>query len=97
MKGNLLLDRGKVKKLSFFIQNFMDRDDLQTDRLEACSFMVMTAEGPLSMCEHNARRDEFILKPVQIHRADGSTYVFAPVRESTAITQGRNIARSASQ
>ncbi len=24
----------------------------------------MTDDGPISMCEHNARRDEFIFKPI---------------------------------
>ncbi len=26
--------------------------------------MVMTADGPISMCKHNAERDEHILKPL---------------------------------
>jgi hypothetical protein len=32
--------------------------------------MVMTAEGPVSMCKHNASRDDYILQPVQI--SDGN-------------------------
>lgn len=50
----------KVNKLSVFIQNFMDADNLEPDRIANCSFMVATSEGTVSMCLHNARRDEFI-------------------------------------
>jgi 7,8-dihydro-6-hydroxymethylpterin dimethyltransferase len=56
----------KVRKLSFFMQNFMDASMLEPDRVHACSFMVMTADGPISMCMHNAKRDEFILQPVRL-------------------------------
>lgn len=79
MWKDVLCGRGKVKKLSFFIQNFMDAGHLQAERISACSFMVMTAGGPVSMCEHNARRDEYILKPVRVVRADGSTIHFEPL------------------
>ena len=34
----------------------------------------MTGDGPLSMCLHNARRDEFILQPVALHRRDVTVY-----------------------
>jgi len=71
----------RIRKLSFFIQNFMDADKLVRERVEACSFMVMTADGPVSMCAHNARRDEYILKPVRVTRADGTTYHFKPLRQ----------------
>jgi pyruvate-formate lyase-activating enzyme len=50
----------KVNKLSVFIQNFQDADNLDPDRIKNCSFMVATNEGTISMCLHNARRDEFI-------------------------------------
>lgn len=66
MKGALVKGRGRVQKLSFFIQNFMDASSLETDRIHACSFMVMTPEGPISMCMHNAKRDEFILQPLKL-------------------------------
>lgn len=58
--------KGKINKLSFFVQNFMDADNLEPDRIHACSFMVMTPDGPISMCMHNAKRDEFILKPIAL-------------------------------
>ncbi|MBI5513979.1 MAG: radical SAM protein [Deltaproteobacteria bacterium] len=50
----------KVHKLSVFIQNFQGRDELDPDRIQNCSFMVATHDGTVSMCLHNARRDEFI-------------------------------------
>ena len=56
---------GKVHKLSVFIQNFMDADDLDAERVRNCSFMVATAEGTMSMCLHNARRNEFLLMGVE--------------------------------
>ncbi|HYZ33274.1 MAG TPA: hypothetical protein VE684_13475, partial [Crenalkalicoccus sp.] len=52
-------------RLSFFIHDFMDARHLCRDRVEACVFMVATAEGPISMCLHNAKRDAFVLRPLQ--------------------------------
>ena len=80
MWKDLLQGRGRIRKLSFFVQNFMDAEHLDSDRIGACSFMVMTAEGPVSMCEHNARRDEFILKPIDIAKQDGSVERFEPLK-----------------
>lgn len=59
--------RGKLGKISFFVHNFMDAQSLDKQRCEACSFMVMTPEGPMSMCVHNAKRDDYLLvaTPVQ--------------------------------
>lgn len=79
--------RGRVRKLSFFVQNFMDAKALDAERIGACSFMVMTADGPVSMCEHNAERDRYILKPISFLRRDGSPVHYdplAPRREYTA-------------
>jgi molybdenum cofactor biosynthesis enzyme MoaA len=70
-KWDLLKTRGDFNKVSFFIHNFMDADNLVCERVDTCSFMVMTEEGPLSMCAHNARRDEFITKPMQVKTAEG--------------------------
>jgi molybdenum cofactor biosynthesis enzyme MoaA len=69
MRRDLLAARGRVHKLSFFIHDFMDAENLACDRIAACVFMVATGDGPISMCLHNARRDSFILKPVRL--ADG--------------------------
>lgn len=68
MKWDLLRDWGRVRTISFFIHNFMDSSQLVRDRIDACVFHVMTADGPVSMCLHNAKRDAFILKPIRLFR-----------------------------
>ena len=78
--------RGQVTQLTFFVQNFMDASELQQERIDACSFMVMTAEGPVSMCQHNASRDDYILKPLQITRADGSSIDYQPLKNTKGST-----------
>lgn len=65
MKWDLLKGR-RVGKLSFFMQNFMDASSLELERIHACSFMVMTPQGPMSMCMHNAKRDDYILQPIKL-------------------------------
>ena len=60
--------RGKVGKISFFVHNFMDSKALDKERCEACSFMVMTPEGPISMCVHNAKRDDYLLVAAEVKR-----------------------------
>jgi 7,8-dihydro-6-hydroxymethylpterin dimethyltransferase len=60
--------RGKVGKISFFVHNFMDANSLDSERCEACSFMLMSAEGPISMCVHNAKRDDYLLVPAEVVR-----------------------------
>lgn len=71
LKRGLLATRGKTGKLTFFIQNFQPAEALDPERIRNCSFMVMTDDGPVSMCEHNARREEIILKPLALgHGAD---------------------------
>jgi hypothetical protein len=67
-KAEILAARGRVNKLSFFIHNFMDACSLEKQRIDACSFMVATQAGPISMCLHNAKRDDFILAPLRIGR-----------------------------
>jgi hypothetical protein len=51
----------RVGKLSFFMQNFQDADHLDASRIHNCSFMVATRDGAVSMCEHNAKRDDYII------------------------------------
>jgi 7,8-dihydro-6-hydroxymethylpterin dimethyltransferase len=63
MRGDLVAGRGRVRKLSFFVHNFMDAVELDAQRVAACSFMVASADGPVSMCAHNARRDDYLLQP----------------------------------
>ena len=74
MKGDLLRSRGRVHTLSVVIHNFMDAGGLERERVDACVFKTMTAEGPLSMCLHNAKRDSFILRPIRMHRSGGEVF-----------------------
>jgi 7,8-dihydro-6-hydroxymethylpterin dimethyltransferase len=60
----------------------MDAGGLEEERIHACSFMVMTGDGPISMCMHNAKRDDFILKPVKV--AEGVVWDPLTGRESPA-------------
>jgi len=62
----LLASRGKLHSLSFITHNFMHTHALDPERLKACVFTTMTAQGPISMCMHNAKRDAFILAPVKL-------------------------------
>lgn len=64
----LLKDGVKIGKISFFVHNFMDASQLERERCEACSFMVMTPEGPISMCVHNAKRDQYLLVPARVQQ-----------------------------
>ena len=52
--------RGKVRKLSFFMQNFQDRSKLDHDRIDNCSFHTANDGGAISMCVHNAYRDYYL-------------------------------------
>lgn len=80
MKWDLLVSGFKVHKLSFFIHNFMHAECLDPERIDNCSFMVMTSEGPMSMCLHNANRDLYITKEFKV-QANGEEKIFNPVRE----------------
>lgn len=51
----------KIGKLSFFMQNFQDADHLDPARIKHCSFYVATRDGAVSMCQHNAERDDYII------------------------------------
>ena len=59
----------RVRKISYFIHSFMDSCRLERPRIDACSFMVATEAGAVSMCLHNARRDSHVFEPATI--ADG--------------------------
>jgi len=65
-KFDLIKSKGKVNSLSFFIHNFMDACQLDQERLDACVFKTMTRDGAVSMCKHNAKRDEYILQTIPI-------------------------------
>ena len=70
--------RDRIGKITFFIHNFMDASALDPERIRNCSFMVMTEEGPVSMCEVNSRRDDFILKRVSLPAHPGGPRRFDP-------------------
>ena len=77
-RRDFIAARGRVGKLSFFVHNFMDSSQLDKARCDACSFMVMTPEGPMSMCVHNAKRDDYLLVAAQVKRENKLMY-FNPV------------------
>jgi 7,8-dihydro-6-hydroxymethylpterin dimethyltransferase len=96
MRRDILRSCGQVHKLSFLIHNFMDACALERDRVEACIFMAMTAQGPVSMCLHNARRDSFILEPLDVETGDGrrrweplSGFADAPAKARKVRAEGR--------
>lgn len=64
MRAGLIAGRGRVHKLTLFTHNFMDACQLDPDRIEACVFMAITQDGPLSMCAFNAQRDAYLLRPL---------------------------------
>ena len=65
-RADLWAARGRVGKLTFFTHNFMDACALEADRIDACVFMAITQDGPLSMCAFNAQRDDFLLRPLAL-------------------------------
>ena len=65
MRADLFAGRGRVHKLTFFTHNFMDACQLDGERVDACVFMAITQDGPLSMCAYNAQRDQHLLRPLQ--------------------------------
>ncbi len=64
-RKDLVAARGRVQKLTFVTHNFMDACQLDPERIDACAFMAITQDGPLSMCAYNARRDSYLLQPLQ--------------------------------
>ncbi len=72
IKADLWATRGRLNKISFLIHNFMDARHLDRERLDACVFMAATPDGPLPMCEFNARRSEILSRPLKL--ADGSLW-----------------------
>jgi hypothetical protein len=64
MRRDLLAARGRLRKLTFFVHNFMDARHLEQERINACVFVAATNQGPVSMCRHNAVRDAELLQPL---------------------------------
>ncbi len=77
----LLLRLAAPRKISYFIHNFMDAKDLHPERIDSCVFMAAGPDGMVPMCEFNARRDEFLLRPLPL--AGGDTW--KPLRHDTAV------------
>ena len=65
LRHDLMAARGRVHKLTLFTHNFMDACKLDAERVDACVFMAITQDGPLSMCAYNAQRDSYLLRPLQ--------------------------------
>ena len=74
LRGGIAYARPTFGKLSFFVHNFMDSSQLEKPRCEACSFMVMTPGGPMSMCVHNAKRDDYLLVAAKLKSGDAIKY-----------------------
>lgn len=88
MRAGLAAGRGRVRTLSFLIHGFMDAHTLDRERIDACVFKVMTAQGPVSMCLHNAQRDRFILQPIRMQTLQGER-VWQPLGEAPRHAKGR--------
>ncbi|WP_108860060.1 radical SAM protein [Ruegeria sp. Alg231-54] len=76
--------RGPVRRQSVFIHNFMAADALEDDRCASCVFMVATANGPLSMCVHNAQRDMHLAAPDRVDGPSGPSWWNAAVPHLSA-------------
>ncbi len=72
--------RGRVRRQAVFIHNFMAADALEADRCASCVFMVATGNGPLSMCVHNAQRDQHLAAPDRIDSPMGTYWWNAAMR-----------------
>lgn len=84
LRGGLWSSRGRVHRMAVMIHNFMDAERLERDRCESCVFMVVTENGPLSMCVHNARRDHHIFAPAKIETRDRKWWWSAATGKLTA-------------
>ena len=75
-RRDLWAARGRVGKISFFLHNFMDACQLDPERIDACVFAAITADGPMAMCSFNAQREALLARPLTLR--DGS--VWQPLR-----------------
>lgn len=85
--NDLLSSKGRINSMSFFIHNFMDACNLEQERIDACVFHTMNNDGPVSMCQHNAKRDDYIMRAIPVvqeqeikfwHPLEAKTYRFKP-------------------
>jgi len=84
IKSDLIAAKGKINTISFLIHNFMDACALERERIDDCAFKTMTAQGPLSMCLHNAKRDDYILQPVALQTENDLRY-WQPLSGSVSV------------
>ncbi|MFB3116046.1 MAG: radical SAM protein [Gammaproteobacteria bacterium] len=73
-KRLILRSKGKMNTMSFFMHNFMDASALDSERITACAFKIMTEQGPMSMCLYNAKRDNYLLQPTRIKTEQGISF-----------------------
>jgi len=71
LRRGICRSRGRVRRMSILIHDFMDASNLDRARCESCVFMVATEDGPLSMCVHNAERDQHVFAPALVQTDDG--------------------------
>jgi hypothetical protein len=60
------------------MHNFMDACHLDKERIDSCVFMVATRDGPISMCLNNAKRDKYLLLPIEV-KAESTLRFWNPV------------------
>jgi len=77
----LVKSKGKVHKLSFFMQNFQDKQNLDHERIDNCSFHTMNDAGGVSMCVHNAFRDHYL------QRGTGYAQAYQDEREAAGYSR----------
>lgn len=82
-RHDLIAARGRAHKLTFFTHNFMDACHLDPERIDACVFMAIAHDGPHCMCAYNAKRDDYLLQPLQT-----SAGIWQPLREAHTGVQG---------
>lgn len=70
-------------RLSVMIHSFMDADSLVSERCASCVFMVMTSDGPMSMCAFNAERDHQLFLPVPLDNTSRPKWWSAATGEAT--------------
>jgi len=79
LKNGIVRGKG-MHRINFFIHNFMDAEKLECARCESCVFMVATTQGTLSMCVHNAKRDQMISSP---SKDKGGNIIWNPLDPTT--------------
>ena len=90
LRKGLWASRGHVHRMAITLHNFMDAEALDAERCRACTFFVLTEDGPLSMCVHNARRDQHLFTPARIETENGLHWWSAATGKATAAPDHAN-------